>query len=162
MSVKRISALLCIAVCLLLTSCGKRTSSIYVVCKETSECKYCYNQLGNFIVCKKDGTKVPYYKTDLKCYPALVVSPSKGKYSFRYVLPGLYAGTLESFNNYLGVLEDECTIDVISRDWNSIELFAHSESYSVRMLFNMNGELRIYAINNSDNSITAPYLLEEG
>lgn len=162
MYVKKYSiAFLCL-VCLLFSGCGRRTGNIYIVCREADNVKYCYNQNNEFFVISEDGKVSQYTQKNLKPYPMIHIEPSEGNYNFTYVLPGLYSGTLESLNNYLGVLSKECSFDIKSCDWYSVELYAHSEDYSVRILFNLNGELRIYAINNSDNPISAPYLLERG
>lgn len=147
----------------LFTGCTKQKDNhIYVVCRIENNTKYCFDDANNFYKVNPDGKVVLCHKKDLQPYPILDIHPSDGEYNFRYQLPGLYKGTLESLNNYLGKLSKECTLKIISVDWESAELYANASDYSVRIIFKVNGDVRIYAIDNSDNPVTPPYLIEEG
>lgn len=162
MYVRKFSIAFACLVCLLLSGCGRHSGNIYITCREVNNVKYCYNQNGEFFMIAEDGRVTQYTQKDLKPHPMIHIEPTEGDYNFTYVLPGLYSGTLESLNNYLGALSKDCKFVIKSCDWNSVELYAYSDAYSVRILFNLNGELRIYAIDNSDKPISAPYLLERG
>lgn len=152
---KFIAILLCI-LCFCLTGCIQEANRIYTVCKVDSEFMYCYSNEGKFFRVEEDGALTPISAVRLKELPALVLNPSEGDYKFYYQLPGLYHGTLESVNRYVTALGG--TYEVAYRDWNNIETYVTSDNYSVRIIFNISGEVRIYCIDSDGKSIEPPLL----
>lgn len=146
---------------LLLTGCTFNAERIYTVCKDDGENVYVFDTNDNFYLLK-DDTLINYSGVGLKSYPALVVEPRECDYVFTYVLPGLYEGTLESVNGYLHKLVSMGGTYIINyRDWNNIDIYVTNAEFSTRIIFNIQGQVRIYAVDNSNNSIDPLYLLKE-
>lgn len=160
----KLSFLLLLTTCLcLLSGCTYTANRVYSICKEDNGVVYCYNSAGEHYKITEDATWLPSSGVGLQDLPALQLIPTEGVYNFTYQLPGLYRGTLESVAHYVNYMieEDDATYEVTYRDWNNVEAYVYSSTYSVRIIFNIKGDVRIYAIDNSDNSIEPPYLIEK-
>lgn len=117
----------------------------WVLCKEESGVKYYYNDIGEF-KCVKNSNILAHSGAGLQSYPALSVIPSSHSYSFSYILPGLFEGTLYDVEGYIAdLLENGYTShEVVFKDNASAEVYVHSDKSSVRILFTINGDVRIY------------------
>lgn len=149
--------ILCIA--LTFAGCVETADRIYTVCKVEGDTLYVYNDSGEFFS-YKEGKYLKHSGVGLVNRPALkLVTPSLGTYEFDAELPGLYHGTLESVSAYVQCLENSgYDSGVKAADYQNIELFCVSEDYSVRILFNIRGTVRIYAIDADKTSIEPPYI----
>lgn len=154
-------------VCLMLTLCTGcvtvEADRIYTICKTDGTDTYCYNDTGSFYFLSPDGLLVPTSGVGLRNLPALTITPREGEFEFIYQLPGLYDGTLHSVNCYVNKLLTELNgeLEVTYRDWNNIELYVKSATVSTRIIYNIKGDVRIYAIDNSNNPITPLYIISE-
>ena len=149
--------------CLLLTGCTVTADRIYTVCKVDKDVIYCYKADGSFYTVSDKGVLESVPAVGLKAYPALSLTPSKGDYDFKYVLPGLYKGTLESVNNYVYKLcdgDNQC-ITISYADYSLLDVFVKTTKVSTRIIYSINGDVRIYAQDNSKNSEDPLYLNKE-
>lgn len=162
MKTKRIVFLLLTLLLSLLSGCTYEADRIYTVCKYTETETYCYKDSDNFYKVLDDGALVKVSGVGLKAKPALHLIPDDGEYVFEEQLPGLYKGTLESVNAYAHkLLNDGSTYEIVSADANILEIVVSCNEYSVRIIYNIRGDVRIYAIDDSSNSINPPYINEE-
>lgn len=144
-----------------LTGCTIEAERIYVVCKQDSATTYVYDTNNNFYELI-NGDLVPHSGVALKAYPALTIEPYDCEYNIVPVLPGLYRGTLESLSGYLfKLLKDNGEFEIVSRDWNNIEIIVKTDEVNTRLIFNISGDIRIYAEDNFHNSIEPLYLNKE-
>lgn len=144
---------------LFLSGCTVEADRIYTVCKNDGENVYCYKEDGSFYY-YSNGILVPTSGVGLQAYPALHVTPCSGEFSFTYVLPGLYSGTLASVNHYVYKLQQESSSELIIQyqDWNNIDFIVKTDNVSTRIIYNIKGDVRIYAVDNSDNPIEPLYI----
>lgn len=147
----------------LLCSCGSTAKRIYTVCKVENGSTFCYNSDGDYYEITEDGKYLPSKGVGLNNKPALDLISSAGDYHFESVLPGLYSGTLESVYHYVDkiVTTDNATVDIPYRDWNNLEIFLYTDKYSVRVIYNIRGEVRLYAVDKSNKFIQPPYINEK-
>lgn len=147
---KLLSILLCCS-CFLLSGCAVEADRIYTVCCIDNGIQYVYDGSGNFYTVGTDGSLTPNINPKLIRRPALTFMPKEGEYDLKYVLPGYYRGTLTSLEHYVyAVCSDLTSIEVIYSDPNSLELIVPAEDISLRILFNIRGDVRIYS---SDGTI---------
>jgi small nuclear ribonucleoprotein (snRNP)-like protein len=147
---------------LLLTGCTTEADRIYTICKYDNGEIYCYKNEDEFYKVLEDGSLLSISGVGVKALPALRVIPSDGEYLFNYQMPGLYKGTLESVDHYVYLLlENNGSLDIKYADSNSVEMFIYTESCNIRIIYNIRGDIRIYAVDNSNNYINPPYLSEE-
>lgn len=148
--------------CILLSGCTTTSNRIYTVCKEDNGVLYCYNNSGEYY-CVTDGSRVRTKGIGMKELPALVLNPKPGSYEFVQQLPGLYKGTLESVNHYVYTLTlgNSSSIDVVYRDWNSLEFYVKSETFNARIIFNIRGDVRMYFVDKDGRSIEPVQLTDE-
>lgn len=147
---------------LFLSGCTHEANRIYTICEYGHDGVYCYDINENFYQVYDDGSLIQVSSVGLKAYPALSLTPTAGNYEFENVMPGLYRGTLTSVNHYVSTLcNDSGYYDVVFADPNNLELYVYTETYNVRIIYNIRGEVRLYAIDKSDNFIEPPYLNEK-
>lgn len=145
---------------LLLTGCTKEANRIYTVCKVDAGQVYCYNDTSFYTV--SGNNLIEIGSVGLKRYPALQLTPTDGNFEFKYVVPGHYRGTLHSVNCYANkLLEDGYTYDIVYTDCNNLEVYFDNSLNRIRLIYNIQGDVRIYCIDNSDNPIVPIYLDEE-
>lgn len=157
---RRIHLFLLLILCLMgLTGCTKEANRIYTVCKTDGKDTYCYDDKGEFYF-YTDDTLVKTSGVGLQAYPALHVIPSEGDFNFTKELPGKYRGTLTSVNHYAyKLLQDvDSELKIVYQDWNNIEVIITCAKYSTRILYNIQGDIRIYAVDNSNNPMTPAYI----
>lgn len=135
---------------------------IYTVCKYDNGIIYCYNNDENFYRVSDDAL-IKVGTANLKAKPCLQFIPTKGDYKFEYILPGLYRGTLTSVYHYSSRLlnTDNSSYEVTYSDCNMLEVYIYSEEFDVRIIYNILGDVRVYAVDNSDNPIEPPYLIDK-
>lgn len=157
---RRLAIIMLIMLALFMSGCTRTSDRIYSVCKIQDGFTYCYNSEGSFYIIDSRGDIVKTSGVGLKALPALHIVPVAGSYKFTYILPGLYNGTLESVNKYVYKImtDDSGDVELSYCDWNNVEVYLHTASYSVRIIFNVTGEVRIYAIDSSGNAMKPPYL----
>lgn len=162
MKTKHLLFLTLILLCFNLTSCTVDANRIYTICKRDNNKVYCYSNDGVFFEVLDDGSLIQTSGVGLNAYPELHLIPKEYGYTFVNVLPGLYSGTLKDVSGYVNkLLIEGYTYEIVYSDCYNIELYAYSESCNIRILFNKQGEVRIYSVDNSDNYINPPYLIEE-
>ena len=143
-----------------ITGCTVESDRIYTICKIDDGEVYCYKNENEFYKVLEDNTLLKLSGVGLYARPMLQIIPSEGEYEFYYQLPGLYKGTLESVHHYVYKLqEDGCgKEDIVYSDCNILDMYLYNNEYSVRIVYNIRGDIRIYAIDSSDNPIKPPYL----
>lgn len=152
--------LLLIVLMSLLCGCGVVTSDrVYFVCKIEDGITYCYKDEDSFYM-QVDGNFVPTSGVRLKALPALHIIPKDVDYSFEYVLPGLYNGTLHSVNGYVHelVTNHGGVLEISYCDWNNIDAKVLCDDFNVRIVFNITGEVRMYAVNDDGYMEDIPYI----
>lgn len=156
----RKTILLFILLIFLLTGCTQEAHRVYTVCKTTEDSVYVYSDDGLFTY--TDGILSECYDINIDKKPALQLFETDKQYDLKYVLPGLYTGTLEDVSSYVDYLcvKDNATYRVVNSDSENIELFIEADSYKCRLLYNIHGEVRIYFKNKSDLSMSPLYLNE--
>ncbi len=148
---RKILLLVMLTICVFLSGCAIESDRIYTVCKIDNGTVYVYDGSGKFYTVLQDGTLQPNINPNLITKPALMLLPKEGDFEFEYVLPGLYKGTLTSVNHYVHkVCTDLSAIDTVYADPNNLEIFVPAGDISIRILFNIRGDVRIYS---SDNTI---------
>ena len=152
-----------IATLLQLCGCTTTANRIYTTCKYDNGVTYCYDDKGNFYKVDEDTDElIKVSSVGLQPYPVLDIMYEPGDYEFTYQMPGLYKGTLESVNHYLyKLMKDVGSCKIVYQDPNRVELFFNADNYSLRLIYDIDGNVRIYAVDNSGNSIEPPYLSEE-
>ena len=150
-----------VIVSFLLTGCTVEADRVYTVCKSSPTGVYCYDSSGNFYYVV-DSKPLPVGSAGLQARPALQLSNRSGDFEFESVLPGLYHGTLTSVSHYVSKLVNELdgVIDIVYSDWNNLELYVYSSEVNTRILFNIKGDVRIYAVDNFRNPILPLYINE--
>lgn len=144
---------------LLLTGCGYvYEDNIYTICLIDKDATYVFNDDDFFKVV--DGNVITADRFIINKEPALLFKPEYGSYDFTEDIPGLYHGTFEQLEHYIMNLidSDNCSYTIEYSDSEFIEINVHSSTYSGRLSFNIKGEIRMYFINNSGNSISPPYI----
>lgn len=153
-----------VTLCILLNlaGCTRVANRIYTVCKVDGDTSYVYNSDGEFFTLKND-VYLKHSGVGLECKPALkLVTTDKQDYAFTKTLPGLYVGTLENVSSYVNTLKsNDYSVDVRRADCKDIEVFCTSTDGSVRILFNISGTVRLYAIDASGTSIEPPFIVDE-
>lgn len=152
--------LLITSLALLLTGCTYDADRIYTVCKIDNDVTYVYSDSGVYSV--SNNELVPCYDINIAKKPALKLFATDKDYSFEYVLPGLYKGTLEDVSSYVQYLtsKDSASYSIISADPNNLEIVVTSSKYSARVIYNTTGDVRVYFIDNSKNFIEPLYIIE--
>lgn len=134
-----------------MTGCAVEADRIYTICCIDNGSQFVYDGSGNFYTVAADGSLTPNINPKLIRKPALMFLPSEGEYELEYVLPGYYKGTLTSLEHYVyAVCSDIASIEILYADPNSLELIVPVEDISLRILFNIRGDVRIYS---SDGAI---------
>lgn len=142
-----------------LVACTVVANRIYTVCKIDGSTSYVYNNKGEFFT--KDGDRyLKHSGAGLECKPALqLVSTNKVTYNFDKQMVGMYKGTLEDVSAYVYQLSLKSYSTVVNyADCKDLELFCVSEDMSVRILFNLHGTVRIYAVDKDGYAIEPPML----
>jgi len=149
MFIKRFMFLLLSTLTIFLSGCTKISDRIYVICKTSSEGTYCYKSETDFYK-QVDDDLIKISGIELTAKPALQLIPNSGEYIFTYQLPGLYKGTLESVSAYVDKLKaDGNLLEIVYSDCNDLEIVLTCETSSTRILFNVRGDVRIYAVDNA-------------
>lgn len=157
---RKLFTLFTLCISILLTGCTVTSDRIYTVCKYDTTTTYCYNASNEFFIVTDKGF-VPHSGVTLQNKPALCVIPEEYDFSFVYVMPGLYEGTLQEVNGYIHLLQnDGYSYDVMSADWNNLDIILTNGTKAIRLLYNIQGEVRIYLNDGFHNSITPPYISE--
>lgn len=157
---KRVTSIILITS--LLQGCGIVTSDrIYSVCKVDGDKIYCYNTENSFFL-KTKNNFVPTSSVRLKALPALHVIPKDLEYEFTSVIPGLYTGTLYDVDGYVYSLQRDYdgVLEVSYADWNNLDIKVHCTDFDVRVLYNITGEVRIYARKGGEYLDDIPNLLK--
>lgn len=148
---KKLLCSILIMLCLTLTGCAVEADRIYTVCLIDGDTQCVYDGSGKFYTVDADGSLTPNINPKLIRKPALMFLPSEGEYMFTNILPGYYKGTLTSLEHYVyAVCSDLSIIETVYADPNSLELIVPTENSSLRILFNIRGDVRIYS---SDGAI---------
>lgn len=138
-------------ICLTLSGCSIEADRIYTVCRIADGVQYVYDGSGNFYTVTESNSLQTNIDPSLISKPALMLMPKEGDYAFEYILPGLYKGTLTSVNHYVyAICTDLESIQIIYSDANKLEVIVPADDISIRILFNIRGDVRIYS---SDNTI---------
>ena len=156
----RYKLILCIIIIMLVcTGCTVEANRIYTKCKIVGDTYYCYNTDNEYYYYNGEML-VPVSGVGLRSLPALHVIPTAGDYVFTKQIPGLYTGTLTSVNHYVHYLitKLDATVEITYQDWNTVDLKVISDTVSTRIIFNIKGDVRIYAIDNSGKSINPLYI----
>lgn len=151
----------CVIMCLLLTGCTYDANRIYTVCKTDEDETYVYSDDGLFLVnCDK---LIESYDPNVVREPALQLLTDADSYKFSYEMPGLYKGTLYSVSGYINYMceNDDASYVITYSDPNNLEVFLNTDDYMARVIYNTNGEVRMYFKNKSGFSINPVYVNEE-
>lgn len=153
--------LLLVVVSCLLCGCTVEANRVYTVCKASPTDVYCYDSDGNFYYVVNNKPLL-VGSAGLQARPALKLSNRSGDFVFEPVLPGLYRGTLTSVSHYVSKLVSELNgeVEIVYADWNNLEIFVYSSEVNTRILFNIKGDVRIYAVDNFQNPILPLYINE--
>lgn len=160
---KRRGILTLIVILCLLTGCTVESKRIYAICKVDEDGTiYCYNDDHDFFYIY-DGKPVKISGVGLNPYPALMVSPSLGEYTFEYILPGKYSGTLRDVNHYVHELlkDTDASMKYRYRDCYIVDVVVSSSAGITRIVYNKSGNVRIYFTDISGNSTKPLYISEE-
>lgn len=160
---RKLLSLALVCTSLSVSGCTVTANRVYSVCKISDGVTYCYNDEDKFFLLREDGVFAPTSSVGLRALPALHVIPSGGSFQFEEQLPGLYTGTLASVNHYVERLQTDLgsTFEMTYCDWNNIEGHVESAELSVRIVYNITGQVRIYAIDANGDGIVPPYISKE-
>ncbi len=148
---KKLLCILCVLLSVTLTGCTVTADRIYTVCRIDNGIRYVYDGSGNFYTVQDDGSLIPNINPNLIRRPALMFIPSAGEYEIKYILPGCYKATLTSLEHYVyEVCSDVSAIETVYSDANKLELKVPVNTTSLRIIFNIRGDVRIYS---SDGTI---------
>ena len=148
--------ILCL-LCCTFAGCTVTADRIYTLCKYDGTDYFYFKDDGTFWM-YHDGMLVPHSGVGLQAYPALCVNPMDKPYSFEYILPGLYKGTLQSVWSYIS--EFDCEKTVQYQDWNTLDVLLEYDTGKTRIIYTINGDVRIYAVDNLGNSLQPLYINE--
>lgn len=151
---------LILLITLILTGCTVESHRIYNVCKVTSNGDtYCYDMFGNFYKVYNE-TVLPISGVGLYPYPTLKILPTSGDYSFEYVLPGNYKGTLTDVNHYVHKLLEQPNAELLLTDADCyiIDFRVVCADNTTRIIYNKSGTVRIYCSDNSGNFLNPLYI----
>lgn len=142
--------------------CTKVADRIYTVCMIEDDKRYVYNSNGEFFTLK-NNYYLKHSGVGLECKPALqLITTDKDSYSFVADIPGLYTGTLEDVSSYVKYLGTKGYTHGIKRaDCKDIEVLCTSVHGSVRILFNISGTVRIYAVDKDGTTVEPPFISEK-
>lgn len=155
--------LLFIVSLLCLTGCKTvEANRIYTVCQIEDGISIAYNPDMEFVQVV-DGKILPHSGAGVTAKPVLTFHPSSGDYVITATdTPHLYHSTLESLEHYIFyLLQDDAELKIDFISWRELDIYVHSPTWHCRCIWNIDGSLRLYFIDNYSNALPPLYINEE-
>ena len=153
----------CLLLCiLLLTSCGiVDANRIYTVAVIDGDTTYAYNSDNEFI-CITNGVTRVHSGAGITAAPVLSMLPGKTSYQLSPSdTPCLYKASWDDTKAYMQKLSaEEYSTTSKYLTWSLADIMLESSEYRVRIIWTINGDLRIYAVDKLNNPVVPPYVNE--
>lgn len=150
----------------LFTGCAHTTtaSRVYTVAQIENGVSIAYNDKLEFVQVFEDGSIHKHSGAGVTAMPALQFVLRPGDYSLQLTdLPNCYSTSFESLCHYLYTVNEKtmCTFDLVFVSWRELEVYAYSEDWTLRCLWNIDGSAHLYFVDKSGNPIEPLYTNEE-
>lgn len=153
--------LLILSFTILLSGCSiVEANRIYTICQISNGKSIAYNNSNEFVLIDKDGNIHAHSGVGVTARPVLSFHPSSGEYVITATsVPSKYFSTLESLEKFVQVLVDNgATYDVSYATWSAIDIYVSHQDWKCRCLWDIQGNLFLYFIDNENNPIAPLFL----
>lgn len=141
-----------------LTGCSRTETRTLVVCKETADELYVYdNDLNTYIM--KESTAIPIRSAGLIIKPALSIIDTDSDYTLVKISEGKYESTVSDVSAYVSYLKKlSYEFVLVERSADYLECYLNNAEMSVRIIFTSDNIAHIYGKSSDGKYCDPPYL----